>query len=68
MTNIYLPTKKHLDISLNIPVGLFLIYEAFEDDHIQPQPLEQHPSRYYQIIGENPLQSEFLSPNINDGL
>lgn len=68
MTTIYLPTEESLGVSLNIPLGLLLIYQAFEDDYIQSLPLEQRFSRYHQIVRDNPAQGKFFSRDINADL
>lgn len=66
MTDTYLPTEYRLEVSLNLPLGLFLLYQAFDDDRMQSKPLEERLSRYYEIVQANPPQGKLFGRRVID--
>ncbi|KZP02282.1 hypothetical protein FIBSPDRAFT_905997, partial [Athelia psychrophila] len=54
LTDTYLPTEESLGVSLNIPPGLWLMYQAFESENMQSLPPAQRFCQYHQIVQANP--------------
>lgn len=68
MTDTYLPTEESLGVSLNIPPGLWLMYQAFESENMQSLPPAQRFCQYHQIVQANPPHGKYFSRDINAGL